>query len=89
VRLTAARVVVFSLLAALVVFAVVQDRVTAAGARHYVVLHTAAGGSSVTLDEVMKPAIRASVLSGLRWSGIVASVGFVCAGIVSRRNRRA
>ena len=88
-RLTALRVVVFTFVAALVVFAVVQDRVTAEGARRYVALHTAPGGSTVTLDEIMTPAIRASVLAGLRWSGIVATAGFTCAGIVARRSRRA
>ena len=88
VRLTAARVVVFTLAAALVVFCVVQDRVTAAGARRYVTLHEV-GGSAVTIDEVMRPAIRHSVHEGLLWSGIVAAAGLGAAVVVARRSRRA
>lgn len=89
VRLTAARVVVFTLAAALVVFCVVQDRVTAAGARRYVTLHQVAGGSAVTIDEVMRPAVRQSVREGLLWSGIVTAAGLGAAAVVARRSRRA
>jgi hypothetical protein len=89
VRITAARVVVFTLAAALVVFCVVQDRVTAAGVRRYVTLHEVAGGSAVTIDEVMRPAIRDSVHEGLLWSGIVAAAGLGAAVVVARRSRRA
>ena len=88
-RLTPTRVVVFTLVAAFVVFCIVQDRVTAAGARHYVMLHAAPGGSSATIEAVMRPAVRRSVLDALWWSGVVAIVGFAAAGVVARRSRRA
>lgn len=88
-RLTAARVVVFTLLAAFAVFCVVQDRVTAAGARRYVSLHEAPGGSALTIEDVMRPAIRESVHEALLWSGVVAAAGLGAAIVVARRSRRA
>ncbi len=87
----ATRVVVFSFVAALVVFCVVQDRVTAAGAREYVRLQGAAlagAGPPVTIDDVMKPAVRHSVREALRWSGLVLSAGLVGAGVIARRRGR-
>jgi hypothetical protein len=87
----AARVVVFSFVAAVVVFCIVQDRLTAEGARDYVQRQRAAiagAGPAVTIDEVMKPAVRRSVREALRWSGVVMSGGLVAAGVVSRRSRR-
>lgn len=87
----AARVVVFSFVAAVVVFCVVQDRLTAQGARDYVRRQHAASagtGPAVTIDQVMKPAVRQSVVAGFRWSGVVMSLGLVTAGVVSRRSRR-
>jgi hypothetical protein len=89
VRLTAARVVVFTFVAAFVVFCIVQDRVTAAGAVRYVTLHSDPGGSTATIDEVMRPAVRESVREGLAWGGLVAIAGSAIAGVVARRNRRA
>ncbi len=66
--------------AALVVFAVVQDRVTASGARQYVALKrpalAAGGGAPVTIEEVMAPAIRRSVLQGLMWTAVVVAGGW-------------
>lgn len=88
-RLTAARVVVFTVLVAVAVFCVVQDRVTAAGARRYVTLYDAPGGSAATIDEVMRPAVRHAVHEALVWSGIVAAAGFGAAVGVARRSRRA
>jgi hypothetical protein len=88
---TAARVVVFSFVAAVVVFCIVQDRLTAQGAREYVQLQRAASagaGPAVTVDQVMKPAVRRSVLQAFRWSGVVMSAGLVAGGVVSRRSRR-
>jgi hypothetical protein len=70
-------------------FCVVQDRVTAAGARRYVSLQRAAlagGGPLVTIDEVMRPAIDRSVRQGLAWAGLVAGVGVVAAVAVQRQN---
>jgi hypothetical protein len=88
VRLTAARVVVFTFVAALVVFCAVQDRVTAAGARRYVDIRTTPGLPAVTLDEVMTPAVHASVRQGLAWSAGVAAAGLGAALVVARRSRR-
>jgi hypothetical protein len=65
-------------LAALVVFAAVQDRVTAAGARRYVAASRAslAGGSPrVTIDEVVAPAVRRSVIEAAMWTGVVGVAG--------------
>ena len=84
------RVALFSFLAALVVFCIVQDRVTAEGASRYVSLQRAAlaeGGRAVSIDEVMQPAIRQSVRQGLLWSGGAAAAG-LAAGALTRRARR-
>ena len=65
-------------IAALVVFAVVQDRVTAAGAREYVARQRAAlsgRGAPVTIEEVMGPAVRRSVLTAAGWAGLVVVLG--------------
>ncbi len=78
--------VVLTLLAALVVFCVVQDRITAAGAREYVRLQRA--GAPVTVDDVMKPAVRRSVRQALLWSALVVGSGLTGAAIVARRSRR-
>ena len=69
-------------------FAVVQDRVTAAGARRYVALQRdalAGRGPSVTIDQIMRPAIRRSVQQGLLWGGVVLVLGLGVAGAVGRR----
>jgi hypothetical protein len=83
-------ILIVSALAALVVFAAVQDRVTAAGARRYVALQRdaiAGHGRAVTVDEVMRPAIERSVQLGLMWGGAVLVAGASVAGVVSRRHR--
>jgi hypothetical protein len=83
-------ILIVSSLAALVVFAAVQDRVTAAGARRYVALQRdaiAGHGRAVTVDEVMRPAIERSVHQGLVWGGAVLVAGASVAGVVSRRHR--
>jgi len=83
-------ILIVSALAALVVFAAVQDRVTAAGARRYVALQRdaiAGHGRAVTVDEVMRPAIERSVHQGLMWGGAVLVAGASVAGVVSRRHR--
>ena len=83
------RIVLFSLLAALVVFCSVQDRVTAAAARRYVVLQRTALASATRgpgIDEVMQPAIRRSVRQGLMWGG-VAMIAGLAAPILWRRVR--
>ena len=91
-RLSPRALVVTAFLAGVVVFCVVQDRVTAAGARQYVLLQRAAlegRGAPVTIDEVLEPAVRSSVRQGLLAGGLVAAVGLVGAGIAARRRPRA
>ena len=64
--------------AALAVFCIVQDRVTAAGARRYVALQKealAGRGPYVTLQEVMQPAIDRSVRDGLLAAACVVVLG--------------
>jgi hypothetical protein len=88
---TVRAVVQASVVGALMVCAVVQDRVTAAGARQYVTLQSAAlsgSGSPVTIDAVMAPAVRDSVRRGLLWGGLVLGVGLAGAASVSKRARR-
>lgn len=83
-------ILIVSALVALVVFAAVQDRVTAAGARRYVALQRdaiAGHGRAVTVDEVMRPAIERSVHQGLMWGGAVLVAGASVAGVVSRRHK--
>ena len=79
-----------SCLAAVVVFAVVQDRVTAAGARRFVALQRvalASGGPTIAVDDVMRPAIRRSVGQGALWGGAT-FVATMAGGLVLRRRGR-
>jgi len=83
-------ILAFTALAALVVFAVVQDRVTAAGARRYVAIQRdalAGRAQPVTVDEIMRPAVERSLQQGLTWSGLVLAGGLTVAGAVARRPR--
>ena len=80
-------IVVAAMLAGFAVFCVVQDRVTAAGARRYVVLQRG-GGPPVSIDDVMNPAIDSSVRQGLAWGGAVALGGLAVAGVVARAGGR-
>jgi len=67
-------ILIITAIAALGVFAVVQDRVTAAGARRYVAIQRdaiAGRAQPVTVDEIMKPAVERSVQQGLMWGGVV------------------
>jgi hypothetical protein len=75
---------------ALVVFAVVQDRITAAGARRYVALQRdalAGRARPVSVDEIMRPAVERSVQQGLTWGGLVLVGGVSIAGAVARRQK--
>lgn len=84
--------VLITAIAALVVFSIVQDRVTAAGANRYAALQRealAGHGRAITVDEVMRPAIRSSVRQGVFWGGGVMILGLSAAGVVSRRGRSA
>jgi hypothetical protein len=76
------RLVVFTFLAALAVFCVVQDRVTAAGATEYGerALAAIARHEPVTpVDTIMGPAIQRSVRVGLASAGAVLIVGLLVA----------
>ena len=84
-----ARAAVFVCVAALVVFAVVQDRLTVAGVGQYIAASrdAAAGrGPQVTIDEVMQPAVTHAVRQGTLWGGAVLIAGFGIA-IAARRLR--
>ena len=73
--------------ATVVVFAVVQDRLTARGARQYVELQEAAAagrGDPVAVDEIMVPAVRHSVEQASMWGAVVLGAGVVAAGVVRR-----
>jgi hypothetical protein len=83
-------ILVITAFVALVVFAVVQDRITAAGARRYVAIQRdalAGRGQPVTVDEIMRPAVERSVESGLAWGGLVLVAGGCAAGAVARSQR--
>lgn len=74
--------VVGSITAAIAVFLLVQDRVTAGGAREYVTRQRAAAVGqmpAVTIDEVMVPAVRRSVRAGALWGAAVLVSGLVVA----------
>jgi hypothetical protein len=82
----ARRVLAITFLAALAVFAIVQDRITAGGAKQYVALQRealAGRGKRVTIEEVMQPAIDRSVRGGLLAAGGVAVIG----GFIAWRRR--
>lgn len=81
--------VVLSIVASLVVFSVVQDRITAAGARQYVTLQRealASGRPPVAADEVLRPAVERSVRQGLLWGGVVLITGLGLSVVVRRRH---
>jgi hypothetical protein len=85
------RVAVFGFVAALVAFCIVQDRGTAAGARQYVDMYRAAASGArpaVTIDEIMRPAVRGSVRDGLVWAGGITAAGLSGAALLARRARR-
>lgn len=78
---------------AVVVFCVVQDRITAAAVGQYVALqHDAQKGqrtsSLITIDQVMRPAIRRSVRHGAMWGSLTFVVGAALAAFVGRAQRR-
>ena len=80
-------IVVMTAIVALAVFCVVQDRVTAAGARRYAALQRdalAGRGHAVTIDEIMRPAVEQSVQQGLLWGGVVMVAGL---GVAVARRR--
>ena len=77
-------------MAAVVVFCVVQDRATAAGARRYAALQLealASGSRLVTVDEVMKPAVIQSVRQGALWACAVCIAGLGAAAVARKGQR--
>jgi hypothetical protein len=81
---------VFVCVAALVVFAVVQDRLTVAGVGQYITAsRDAAAGrrSGVTIDEIMKPAVSHAVRQGTLWGGAILIAGL--GGLFAARRLRA
>ncbi len=82
--------VLLSFAAAVVVFCVVQDRVTAAGARRYVAQHRLAvdaGRAPASVAGVMQPAIRQSVVGGLTWGGLAFATGVGGGALIRGRHR--
>ena|SRR5688572_11467676 len=78
--------VVASVAAAIAVFLVVQDRVTAGGAREYAERQRAASVGqtpAVTIDEVMVPAVSRSVRAGALWGFVVLIAGLTVTWSVS------
>ena len=83
------RPVVYACVAAVVVFAAVQDRVTGAGVGQYLLAQRDARTGTrapVTIDEVMKPAVRRGVQQGALWGGGVLVTGLACS-LAARRRR--
>jgi hypothetical protein len=84
-------ILIATVMIAVVVFAVVQDRITTAGAHRYAALQRdalAGRGRLVTVDQIMRPAVARSVQQGLKWGGVVLVGGVGLAGMVSTRQRR-
>ena len=73
------RYLLLAVIAAVATFAVVQDRITAAGARRYATQsrEAAAAGQAppATVDEIMEPAIADGVRRGAMWGGLVLALG--------------
>lgn len=83
-------IVLTSVAAALVVFLVVQDRITASGARAYVSRQRTVDVSQtprVTIDDVMRPAVRRSVRIGALWAAGVLAAGLATAAAVRQSER--
>lgn len=90
-RLRPRAILLTAFVAAVVVFCVVQDRVTAEGARQYVALQRAAlegGGQMVTIEGTVAPAVARSVRQGLLWGSVVLGGGVAVAVVAQRRERR-
>jgi len=86
-RLRPRTVLLIALMAAVVMFCSVQDRVTASGARQYVDRQQAAAagrGNPVSVDEIMRPAVRRSVEDASLWSALVLGAGVVAAVVLRR-----
>ena len=89
-RFTPRALVLLTLVSAFVIFCIVQDRVAANGAGLYAALQRealAGRAAPVTIDQVMRPAVRRSVRQGLIWGGVVL-VGGLGAAVVLASPRR-
>ena len=87
-RVGARGILAIAVFFAVVVFCIVQDRLTASGARQYVELQLAAAEGQrgpVTVDEIMRPAVRRSVAQASIWSTVVLVAGAVVAFAVRDR----
>ena len=76
--------------AAVIVFAGVQDRLTADGVGRYVAAYREAEAGRrppVTIDAVMEPAVADAVRQGALWAGGVLVIG-IAAGAFVRSGRR-
>ena len=82
------RAVAFTCIAAIVVFAAVQERLTVAGVGQYVSAYRdAAAGRRppVTIDEIMKPAVTRAAWQGALWGSVVLIAGL--GGTIAVRRR--
>ena len=80
-------VLLVALVTAVVAFCRVQDRFTASAARQYVDRQQAAvegRGDPVTVDEIMRPAVRRSVEDASLWGAAVMGLGVVVAVVLRR-----
>lgn len=87
-RSTPRGIVIATCVAAIVVFALVQDRITAGGARRYVAMQREALAGSrepVRVRAVMKPAIEHSVRTAALAAGVVLLAGLGAATVRGRR----
>ena len=85
------RPIVLTCIAALAVFAVIQDRVTVSGVGQYVETYheaVAARRPPSTIDDVMKPAVARGARQGALWSGATLVAGVIGTVAVRRRVRR-
>lgn len=76
-----------TLIVAVAVFCVVQDRVTAAGARRYVAVQRealAAGSAPVAVDDIVTPAVSRSLQLGFLSAAAVVAAGLGLAAAVTR-----
>ena len=82
---------VLTCIAAVAVFAVIQDRITVSGVGRYIATYqesVAAKRPPSTIDDVMRPAVARSVRQGALWSGATLIAGVAGTVAVRRRTRR-
>ena len=82
--------VLVTIVAAAAVFASVQDRETRSGVLHYVTLQRRAMSGqerAVTIDQIMRPAVAASIRQGLLWGAVVLIGGLGAVAVVVGRSR--